>query len=145
MQKWFTFTAASFLLPLFVHVYVTFPGQQEVSSPHLVSMTTEPTHPPSLAAVLCSPNLPGNETGSRSTGSDWLSLRGCFAALNTETTSGTTSAAGPPGTRRRTEGKLRGEGVSAGKPLFNTLFQCVNLWKSTVRSHSHQACSEQRV
>lgn len=114
---------------------MTFPGRREVSSPLLVSMTTEPSPPPSSAAVLRRPKRAGSGTGSGSTGSGWPSRPGCSADPNTGTTSGTTSGAGPPGTRRRTVERLGGEGVSAVK-LYSTmtLFQCVKLWKSTARS-----------
>ncbi|XP_034093182.1 uncharacterized protein znf365 [Gymnodraco acuticeps] len=78
-------------------------GQRGVSCPPPVSTNTgpTPTRPPrSLGAVLCSPERGGRRNGS--TGSVWLSRPGSSADPSTETTSGTTSGAARPGTRRRT-------------------------------------------
>lgn len=124
---------------VFLHLFVvcvTLPGQQEVSSPRLVSTTAEPAPPPSSADVLCSPKRPGSETGSGSTGSVWPSRPGCSADPNTETTSGTTSAAGLPGTRRRTVEKHRGRGGVSGSH-FTQLYSSVLTYGKVPWGHVH--------
>lgn len=103
-------------------LYVVFPGQREGNCPHPVPMITEPTPPSSSAAGPRSPNQAENETESESTESGWLSHPDCSADPNTETTSGTTSAADPQGTRLKTVEKHQGEEMSAGEILLHNDF-----------------------
>lgn len=117
---------------------LSLPGQREGRCPRPVSTITEPTPPPSSAAGPRSLNRAENETESGSTGSGWLSHPGCSADRNTETTSGTTSAAGPQGTRLRTVEKHQGRGsVSRWNLTTQWLYSSVLNCGKVLQDHIH--------